>query len=220
MRRFALIVLLSVFATFLGVDGHETAPAAHAAALGGNGKLAFVTLAGQIATVNPDGSGLNVLAPGSEPAWSPDGKKIAFNSGSGIAVMDGNGSNRVNLPAGTQDAAPAWSPDGKKIAFRTFVPDPRGLIPELWVMDAGGGNRSKLVDYRCCHFGTPSWSPDGTRLVLDITVSSGHSGLATVSSAGGALVDLTGPPQRRPHTVPTGHRMAVGLSSMSESGPQ
>ena len=56
------------------------------------------------------------------PAWSPDGKKIAFASertgNPDIWVMDSDGGNLRQLTTHTAlDAAPAWSPDGKKIAF-------------------------------------------------------------------------------------------------------
>ena len=58
----------------------------------------------------------------SAPAWSPDGRKIAFTSerdgNSEVYVMNANGSGQRNLtrdPA--YDADPTWSPDGRKIAF-------------------------------------------------------------------------------------------------------
>ena len=56
------------------------------------------------------------------PAWSPDGRKLAFVSGrdgnAEIYVMNADGSEQENLtrqPA--NDSHPSWSPDGRKIAF-------------------------------------------------------------------------------------------------------
>ena len=58
-----------------------------------------------------------------EPAWSPDGSKIAFTSWVGpsnseVYVMDADGGNKTNLTNNaTYDSDPAWSPDGTQIAF-------------------------------------------------------------------------------------------------------
>ena len=54
-----------------------------------------------------------------DPAWSPDGTKIAFASnrdGDGeIYVMDADGGNPTNLTNNSgDDIAPAWSPDGSQ----------------------------------------------------------------------------------------------------------
>ena len=58
-----------------------------------------------------------------EPAWSPDGSKIAFitirDGNARSSSMDADGSNQTNLtnnPSATT-ISPAWSPDGSKIAF-------------------------------------------------------------------------------------------------------
>ena len=56
------------------------------------------------------------------PAWSPDGKQIAFASNpdgnSDIYIMDANGTNLTQITHNdADDLEPAWSPDGKQIAF-------------------------------------------------------------------------------------------------------
>jgi len=80
-----------------------------------------------------------------DPAWSPDGSKIAFctdRDGNGeIYVMDADGSGQVNLtnhPA--EEEGPAWSPDGSRIAFATERDGPQ----EVYVMNADGSGQVNL----------------------------------------------------------------------------
>jgi len=82
-----------------------------------------------------------------DPAWSPDGNKIAFVSRrSGfvdIWVMDSDGSNQVNLTnQPTYDASPAWSPDSTKIVFMSL----RNGDSEIYVMNADGSSPVKITN--------------------------------------------------------------------------
>jgi TolB protein len=83
-------------------------------------KIAFMCrLAGnQICLINPDGSGLQQLtSAGSneDPAWSPDGRHIAFSStrsgGRDIFVMHADGTEQRRLTNnGRENYLPDWSP--------------------------------------------------------------------------------------------------------------
>jgi WD40 repeat protein len=96
-----------------------------------------------------------------DPAWSPDGQKIAFTTDRDgnreVYVADANGSNAARL---TSDAAadyePAWSPDGKRIAFVSG----RTGNPEIFVMNADGSNPMRLTTDPARDV-DPAWSPDG-----------------------------------------------------------
>jgi dipeptidyl aminopeptidase/acylaminoacyl peptidase len=58
----------------------------------------------------------------SAPRWSPDGKKIAYTTGSQVWVMDDDGDHKEQVTKiSTGAAAPVWSPDGKWIAFTSDV---------------------------------------------------------------------------------------------------
>ena len=64
----------------------------------------------------------NAQTSSSAPRWSPDGKKIAFVTGSQLWTMDSDGDNKDQITKiSTGAAAPVWSPDGKWIAFTSDV---------------------------------------------------------------------------------------------------
>lgn len=141
------------------------------------GRIAFAAYDGNdfgIHTVNPDGSDLRHLTPGNggedgDPAWSPDGAQIAFQSsrsGTGdIYVMDGDGSNVLRLTDSSQsESEPTWSPDGSWIAYA--VGDGSELL--IRAVRPDGSETIDLVrsaEYVSTVYGM-DWSPDGRSLAL------------------------------------------------------
>ena len=73
--------------------------------------------------MDADGGGARLLLGGpdddAEPAWSPDGERIAFVRNGHVAVMDAGGSGVRELTSGgaEREFRPRWSPDGSRIVF-------------------------------------------------------------------------------------------------------
>jgi Tol biopolymer transport system component len=133
------------------------------------GELAFVR-DNQIFRVRTDGTALQQLTSGSgnsEPAWSPDGSRIAFVSdrlgGSAIYVMNADGSGVVRRTITGRDTSPAWSPDGKRIAFSSLRDGQNGIYvmrvdEDWWNVAHVGFDRGWNAH--------PAWSPDGSRIAF------------------------------------------------------
>ena len=113
-----------------------------------------------------DGSGLQRLTMSSaideEPAWSPDGSLIAFQSDRGgnfdIYVMDAlGGSVKQITTSGGEDVAPSWSPDGSMIVFESG----RDGDTEIFVIASDGSGVARQLTHNTSHDGDPAWGPTG-----------------------------------------------------------
>ena len=99
-----------------------------------------------------------------EPAWSPDGRRIAFTSRrdgrSHIYVMrvTGTGARRLTSSA-PDDSSPTWSADGRQIAFTR--------VGDLYVVASRGGPARRLGKGVGGEALDPAWSPDGKLIAYD-----------------------------------------------------
>lgn len=172
-----------MLAALLGGAWALTGPLAQAAFPGADGRIAFTSDRGGASGVylmNADGSGQTRLAPGSRPAWSPDGNRVAFES-NGVHVINADGSGRVQLT--TSGGQPAWSPDGARLLF-TVAAD--SDTPWIYIMDADGSARTPLTSGR-----NPAWSPDGDMIAFDQSDGSGGREIHVIRPDGTGWTRLT-----------------------------
>lgn len=159
----------------------------------------------------------------SEPAWSPDGKQLAFRSNrstpdpdrtydSNIWVVAADNTDKgahltqVTTNPGA-DAAPSWSPDGKWITYVTAL-DPKLLVyatHHIAVSPATGGEAKVLTLAFDRMSRSPHFSPDG-KSVYFIADDDGTENLCSVPVTGGEI------------TRPVSGRVNVSGYTVAKSG--
>ncbi len=184
-------------------------------------RVAYITSTGlgnniQYALMVADSDGVNPQTvvhshePLLSPAWSPDSRKLAYNSyergNSSIYIQEiATGSREVLSANKGINGAPAFSPDGNRLALTLSY----GGNPDIYIMDLAGRHTSQITK----HFAIDTeatWMPDGQSLVF----TSDRSGkpqiyLATAGGGDPTRITFQGEYNASPSVSYDGKRIAM-----------
>lgn len=136
---------------------------------------------------------------GYQPVFSPDGTHIAFSSGSGISIMNSDGSD-VRVVAEEEGGSDAtFSPDSSRVIFNAG-----GYIVEAPVT----GGETKVVLRDQFWNADPAYSPDGSTLAFSSN-RGGNNGseIYSMPAGGGEITPLTDTYAVHPQFTPDGARI-------------
>jgi len=147
---------------------------------------------------NADGTGLAQVGRGDllryNPAWSPDGTKLAFVQDNGAAgsgdiytiTTSGGSLTRLTTSSGW-DGEPDWSPDGTRIAYHCMSGN-RDHICQMTPTGASKTITTAALGLTNAH--NPSWSPDSTSIAFGANDASSRRAIYRMSRTGGSLRTL------------------------------
>lgn len=157
------------------------------------------------------------------PEWSPDGKKITFESSKSgkfaVYVINTDGTELQKLTSDDSDSTqPSWSPTSKQIAFVSNRDGPH----HIYIMNADGSEQRRLTDSPDDDL-TPSFSPKGDHIVFVSKPASEYVGnIFVISTSGAGRGRLTEPLANfsSPQWAPNGKTIVFTSNILSAKNPR
>jgi Tol biopolymer transport system component len=141
-----------------------------------------------IYTANSDGSDRRQVTndgQAHDPAWSPNGRTIAYAGRDAIFIENARGVGKQRLPLTGHGTDPRWSPDGTRIVYT----DEYDVIA---IVDTIGGRPRQINPPRGAT--EPDWSPDGKRIAFATNARAGSLAIYVMNIDGSAVRKITRPP--------------------------
>ena len=155
-------------------------------------RIAYIVKSGkrfQLQIADADGANPQTMLASDEPiispAWSPDGRRLAyvsFESRKPVVYVQDVGSGRRQVVANFKgnNSAPAWSPDGRRLA----VVLTRDGLSQIYLISADGSGGAQRLTHSGGIDTEPNWSPDGQSLVFT-SDRGGSPQIYRISASGG-----------------------------------
>lgn len=216
----------------LRFGAHRVADAIYEALTGVPGafatRIAYITATGlgsdlryELVVSDADGFGPQSVVGSPEPllspAWSPDGKNLAyvsFEKGNSAIYMQNVSTGSRELISGGKgiNGAPSFSPDGRRMAMTLS----RSGNPEIYVRDRATGRLTQLTQHWAIDT-EAVWSPDG-KYIYFTSDRGGKPQIYRIKPTGGTpeRVTLEGSYNARASIAPDGRRIAVAHGKGNE----
>jgi len=182
-----------------------------------------------IELVNVDGTEPTSLHAGDAPAWSPDGKQLAFSDAvcpggfyyyycsGGVIVGDPEVGDVTALLRGENGTHPSWSPTGDRVVFHDIAAAPEPVLDVLGTRDHV---LTRLIFTGPTWTLQPAWSPDGTRIAF-VCQWPAPADICVTNADGTGLAHLTTDEQvdQEPAWSPDGTKIAFARYPAGTTDP-